>query len=72
MNHQAYLERLRGLSNRLVALQKPIRILDAIKWPADLETSFRASGGRELPKLGDDFYQKQKLAFDTDKVYQQL
>jgi uncharacterized protein (TIGR02421 family) len=72
MSNQAYLERLRSLSNRLVALQKPIRILDAIKWPAELEAQFIASGGRELPKLGKDFYLNQRLAFDTDKVYQQL
>src|SRR4051812_9529503 len=72
MTNQAYLERLRGLSNRLVALQKPIRILDAIKWPADLEIVFLAKGGRELPKLGADFYQNQRLSFDTDKVYSQL
>lgn len=72
MKNQAYLERLRELSNRLVTLQKPIRILDAIKWPADLEAEFCAKGGRELPKLGDDFYQNQKLAFDTANVYQQL
>ncbi|MET0355714.1 MAG: flavohemoglobin expression-modulating QEGLA motif protein [Cellvibrio sp.] len=72
MTNQAYLERLRSLSNRLVALQKPIRILDAIKWPADLEIRFLAKAGRELPQLGEDFYQKQRLAFDTDKVYQLL
>ena len=72
MTNQAYLERLRNLSNRLVALQKPIRILDAIKWPADLEIRFMAKGGRELPQLDVDFYQKQRLAFDTDKVYQLL
>ncbi len=72
MSNQDYLERLRSLSNRLVALQKPIRILDAIKWPAELEAQFIANGGRELPKLGKDFYQHQRLAFDTDKVYQQL
>ncbi len=72
MTNQAYLERLRSLSNRLVALQKPIRILDAIKWPAELEASFCAKGGRELPQLAANFYQNQRLAFDTDKVYQQL
>ena len=72
MSNQAYLERLRSLSNRLVALQKPIRILDAIKWPAELEAQFIANGGRELPTLGKDFYQNQRLAFDTDKIYQQL
>ncbi|GGY65822.1 hypothetical protein GCM10011613_07140 [Cellvibrio zantedeschiae] len=72
MTNQAYLERLRSLSNRLVALQKPIRILDAIKWPSELEAIFCAKGGRELPQLGADFYQNQRLAFDTEKVYQQL
>jgi len=72
MTNQAYLERLRSLSNRLVALQKPIRILDAIKWPAELETSFCAKGGRELPQLAANFYQNQRLAFDTEKVYLHL
>lgn len=72
MKNQAYLERLRELSNRLVTLQKPIRILDAIKWPAHLEAGFCATGGRELPKLDNDFYQNQKLAFDPSNVYQQL
>jgi uncharacterized protein (TIGR02421 family) len=72
MTNQAYLERLRSLSNRLVALQKPIRILDAIKWPSELEARFCAKGGRELPQLPHDFYGNQRLAFDTEKVYQQL
>ena len=72
MTNQAYLERLRSLSNRLVALQKPIRILDAIKWPSELEVRFCAQGGRELPQLPLDFYQNQRLAFDSEKVYQQL
>lgn len=72
MPNQAYLERLRTLSARLVMLQKPIRILDAIKWPAEIENDFRAKGGRELPQLDKDFYQQQKLAFDPDAVYQSL
>lgn len=72
MNNQAYLERLQALSTRLVALQRPIRILDAIKWPTELEVSFRAQGGRELPRIDAEFYQRQKLAFDPDVVYQSL
>ena len=72
MPNQAYLERLRTLSARLVMLQKPIRILDAIKWPAEIENDFRAKGGRELPRLDKGFYQQQKLAFDPDAVYQSL
>lgn len=72
MKNEAYLERLRGLSTRLVALQKPIRILDAIKWPAAIEQQFLASGGRELPPLGEDFYQRQPLGFNPDTIYQSL
>ena len=72
MKNQAYLERLQALSTRLVALQRPIRILDAIKWPAELETTFRAKDGRVLPAIDADFYQRQKLAFDPDIVHQDL
>lgn len=71
-SNPAYLERLQQLSSRLVALQRPIRILDAIKWPADMETGFRASGGRQLPPIDRDFYQQQSLSFDTDRVYREL
>ena len=67
-----YLERLKSLSDQLVALQRPIRILDAIKWPAELETRFRASQGRELPALDADFYQRQPLAFDPQQMRQKL
>ncbi|NEA10904.1 flavohemoglobin expression-modulating QEGLA motif protein, partial [Streptomyces sp. SID10692] len=55
---------------RLVSLQKPIRILDAIKWPAGIEQRFREQKGRELPALDKDFYQRQKLAFDPDNIQQ--
>lgn len=69
---QAYLERLKALSDRLVALQKPIRILDAVKWPSELEKRFMASGGRELPAVDAQFYQRQKLGFEPDQVYRDL
>lgn len=69
---QAYLERLKVLSDRLVCLQKPIRILDAVKWPSELEKRFMASGGRELPAVNADFYQRQKLGFEPDQVYRDL
>jgi uncharacterized protein (TIGR02421 family) len=72
MTNPLYLERLKTLSTRLVSLQKPIRILDAIKWPNELEESFRAQGGSELPSLPSDFYQRQALAFDADNVYLSL
>ncbi|ACE84261.1 conserved hypothetical protein [Cellvibrio japonicus Ueda107] len=69
---QAYLERLKSLSTQLVALQKPIRILDAIKWPASVEAQFRAARGRELPALEADFYQGYTLSFDPPQLKQRL
>jgi uncharacterized protein (TIGR02421 family) len=72
MKNEIYLTRLRELSTRLVALQKPIRILDAIKWPANIEEHFLATKGRELPCLDADFYQRQGLAFDPNHIYQLL
>ncbi len=68
MPSQRHLEQLKALSNRLVALQKPIRILDAIKWTPDIEKAFRASGGKALPKVGPDYYQRQALGFDPDAL----
>lgn len=70
MTDPAYLERLKQLSTRLVSLQKPIRILDAIKWPAGIEQRFREQQGRELPALDKDFYQRQRLAFEPDSIQQ--
>ncbi|WP_111641275.1 flavohemoglobin expression-modulating QEGLA motif protein [Marinimicrobium alkaliphilum] len=66
------LETLKTLSSRLVNLQRPIRILDAIKWPSGLESEFRAKGGKALPALPKDYYQQQKLGFDPDALARDL
>ena len=39
---EKYRLHLKSLSDELLALQKPIRILDAIKWPRHLQTEFLA------------------------------
>jgi len=67
-----YLDNLKQLSDRLVAIQKPIQILDAIKWPAAFEDQFLASGGTRLPAADQAFYQQQVLSFDPDKLTQDL
>lgn len=43
---EKYRLHLKSLSDELLALQKPIRILDAIKWPRHLQADFLAKGGR--------------------------
>jgi uncharacterized protein (TIGR02421 family) len=39
----------RNLGDRLLAIVKPIRVLDAVRWDESVEESFLAQGGRELP-----------------------
>lgn len=60
----AYESMVRALSDRLVEAQRPIRILDAIKWDDDVERAFFAAGCRELPPVTRDYYQRRPLPFD--------
>jgi len=59
-----YTASLRELSDRLVEIQKPIRILDAIKWDDAVRVDFFASKCRELPKVDRDYYRSRPLDFD--------
>jgi uncharacterized protein (TIGR02421 family) len=60
-----YEELIRSLSNRVVAAQRPIRILDAIKWDDDVERAFFAAGGSRLPPVTRDYYLRRPLPFDA-------
>ncbi len=54
------------LSERIVAAQKPIRILDALKWSnAGVEEFFFQNNCRKLPTIDAEFYQKNNpLSYD--------
>jgi uncharacterized protein (TIGR02421 family) len=68
----AYEVTLRSLSDRLVEAQRPIRILDAIKWDDPVERVFFAHGSRELPPVTPDYYKSRPLLFDLEDKRQQL
>ncbi len=69
VDRATYPETIRDLSDRLVKCQRPIRILDAIKWTAAVEQEFFARGQRELPPVDLAYYQARPLAFEpADKV----
>lgn len=72
MTHTRYLERLRALSEQLLQLQGPIRILDAIKWPARTEEDFLGAGGRQMPAIDADYYQRLGLPFDPAQLSAQF
>src|SRR5262245_17681508 len=64
MADASYADRVRALSERLVAAQKGIRVLDAVTWGEELQAAFYGSECRELPKVDASYYQRAPLAFD--------
>lgn len=55
---------IRNYSDRLVAAQRPLRILEAIRWDEDVQAAFFADGGRKLPPVTPDYYTHRRLPFD--------
>ena len=67
-----YRQELRVLSERLVAAQKPIRILDHIKWDNDIQETFFKNGARELPKIDRAYYDQRALGYDPVQKRQEF
>ena len=62
-------ETVRGFSDELVALQQPIRILDAIAWGDDVAADFFAAGCERQPEVDAEYYAARRpLRFDPDEV----
>jgi uncharacterized protein (TIGR02421 family) len=68
----AYESQIRALSDRLVEAQRPIRILDAIKWDDEVERAFFAAGCRELPPVTRAYYEARPLPFDAEAKLHEL
>ncbi len=63
-----YEQAVHELSERIVTAQKPIRILDALKWDPGVEEFFRNSKYKKLPVIDREYYQKKNpLSFDPEK-----
>ena len=59
-----YQQTIRDLSDRIVTAQKPIRVLDAIKWDNSIQDSFFESKFKKLPAIDRAYYEKNPLPFD--------
>jgi hypothetical protein len=63
-----YHQTIHALSESIVAAQKPIRILDALKWTPEIKNYFFKHKFTKLPRVDASFYQDQTpLAFDPKK-----
>jgi len=71
-NLTPYEQIIRGLSERIVDAQKPIRILNAIKWPAQVQADFFAKKCKEPPKVDANVYANNVLNFDPEQKAEEL
>ncbi|MEO5970397.1 MAG: flavohemoglobin expression-modulating QEGLA motif protein [Bdellovibrionia bacterium] len=67
-----YKEKIKRLSLRIVDVQKPIRILDSIKWDSAVEVELKKGRYRNMPKIGPDYYEKLGIGFDPKKKIEEL
>lgn len=61
-----YQQKILELSERLVRAQKPIRILDAIKWLPETEDFFIKTKFKEIPVIDAAYYNHSPLKFETE------
>jgi uncharacterized protein (TIGR02421 family) len=61
---RSYKERIAHFSQRLVDAQRPIRVLNSIKWDNGVFQSFRDSKWREQPVIDPNYYAGIPLGFD--------
>ncbi|MFZ9595845.1 MAG: flavohemoglobin expression-modulating QEGLA motif protein [Bdellovibrionia bacterium] len=67
-----YKEKIRRLSQKIVDAQKPIRILEAIKWDPSWELEFKKSHYRTIPKVTPGYYEQIGMGFDPEKKIEEL
>jgi uncharacterized protein (TIGR02421 family) len=61
---RSYKEQVASIAQRIVDAQRPIRVLQALRWEPSVEESFRRGRYRELPPVGPEEYAKIDLGFE--------
>lgn len=67
MSDTTYHQVIRALSDRIVNAQRPIRILDALKWSSEIEAEFFEKNCKTLPRVNTAFYATNPLKFDPEQ-----
>lgn len=63
-NNDTLFKTIRELSDRLVTAQRPIRILDALKWGPEIREDFFKNNFKKLPPVTKASYEQNPLRFD--------
>lgn len=71
-NGEHYKKTLYILSNRIVEAQRPIRILNAIKWETDIQEAFFKSNFKNQPPVDRTYYERLPLDFEPTEKRQEF
>lgn len=70
---QKYFDTIKILSEQIVEAQRPIRVLDSLKWPAHVNEALVKSNYKDLPKLiPEDYINAAPLSYDPEKKQAEL
>ncbi len=69
---RSYKEIVAQLSTRIVDAQRPIRVLNSLKWDPSVLEKFRAARYRENPAIDVDWYRSIDLGFDPRQKVQEF
>lgn len=64
MTQKKLLQQVRKLSDRMVELQAPIRVLDAVNWDKEVRQRFFQDKAQRLPEITLASYQQRDLGYD--------
>ena len=68
-----YQQVIHELSEQIVSAQKPIRILDSLKWDSEVEANFFKNKCKKLPEVDAEYYtRKNPLQFDPIKKMEEF
>ncbi len=66
------MQTIKDLSEELIQVQRPIRILDSIKWEDSIKQEFFKNKCEELPNVTLEYYTKKSLSFDPMDKHAEL
>lgn len=67
-----YAETVRELSDRIVAAQRPIKVLSAINWDEKVKRRFFESGFKEQPEVDHSYYHSRAIKLDPHATRDEL
>lgn len=67
-----YAETVRELSDRIVAAQRPIKVLSAINWDDEVKRRFFEAGFKEQPEVDHSYYHSRAIKLDPHATRDEL